>query len=69
MVISESALLLLESEEKQKNVYKLQEYGSLYSLERIERDFDVPNKIKFFWNIDKNRVRLKVTIRITLNEN
>jgi hypothetical protein len=57
MVVSEVAFLLLESEKKQKNICKLKVYASLYSLERIERDFDVPNKISFFWRANKAKVR------------
>jgi len=57
MVISEVAFLLLQPEKKQKNMCKLKVYASLYSLEKIERDFDVPNKISFFWRVNEGNVR------------
>ena len=59
MVISESAYLLLEPDEKRKNLCTLTLYASLYSLIKIERDLDTPNKLIFHWRRPDHKVGLR----------
>ena len=56
MVISESAFLLLAPEEKRKNLCTLTLWSTLQTLAKIERDFDAPNKIIFYWHRPSKRV-------------
>lgn len=56
IVISESAFLALLPDENHKNICILSVYASLYALESIERDLDIPNKIIFYWDAKKTKV-------------
>jgi len=56
MVISESAFLLLAPEEKRKNYCLLILWVTLHSLEKLERDFDTPDKLAFYWHQKGKRV-------------
>ncbi len=60
MVISESAFLLLEPDEKRKNICTLSIYATLYALQRIERDLDTPNKIIFYWHRPDRKVNFSL---------
>lgn len=61
MVISESAFLLLEPENKRKNLCTLIVYASLYALESLEHDLETPNKLTLYWNVSYCKV-VKVII-------
>jgi len=70
MVVSESVFLLLEPDEKRKNVCTLTVCVALYALEKMERDLDMPNKIIFFWHRSEQKVRPSVIQnRICSNKN
>lgn len=71
MVVSESAFLLLQPDEKRKNQCVLIIYATLYSLQKIERDLDTPNKIIFYWHRPANKAFFSFHLfeRIYLNKN
>lgn len=59
IVVSESAFLLLQPEDKRKNYCTLITCATLHSLAKIERDLDVPKKITFFWRKPEKRDVIK----------
>jgi len=64
MVISESAFLLLEPDNKLRNLCTLIVYASLSALESLERDLETPNKITLNWYVARHKVTLTITLGI-----
>ena len=56
IVISESDFLLFVSDVSHENLCFLEQQSSLYGLQKIERSFDVPKKITFYWQICETNV-------------
>ena len=58
MAVSDTAILLLQPEEKRKNYCSLKLWATLHSLAKLERDLDFPNKVLFHWHQKGKRVLL-----------
>ena len=67
LVISESAFLLLEPEGKK--FAKLILWATLYSLTKLERDMETPNKLILHWQQMWKMVLRMINTRINLSKN
>ena len=61
-IISESVFLFLIPEEEGRNICTLLVYASLYALNSLEFNADIPNRLIFYWNSRKTNVIFNITI-------